>query len=95
MLRIFLSSVQELDRSFKGLYGEENGEHRGNEGRVIDGGEVFMRHFGWQYTAKLIAEYENCRTSEVYEKSTIECLNILSYIKAKNAYDAELMKRLK
>jgi hypothetical protein len=54
-----------------------------------------MHYFGWQYSTKLIAEYESCTVTEAYELSTIECLNILSYLKAKNDYDKEQIKKVR
>ena len=54
-----------------------------------------MHYFGWQYSAKLIAEYENCTVTQGYEMSTIECLNILSYLKAKTDFDNEQIKKIR
>ena len=54
-----------------------------------------MQYFGWQYSTKLIAEYENCRVTEAYEMSTIECLNILSYLKYKKDFDNEQLRKVR
>jgi hypothetical protein len=54
-----------------------------------------MQYFGWQYSTKLIAEYENCTVTEAYDMSTIECLNILSYLKAKTDFDSEQIKKIR
>jgi hypothetical protein len=54
-----------------------------------------MRIYGWHYTAKLVAEHENIRTSEAFEMKTIEFLNTMAYLKSKNAYDREQAKRIK
>jgi hypothetical protein len=54
-----------------------------------------MRIYGWHYTAKLVAEHENIRTSEAFEMKTIEFLNTMAYMKAKNSHDREEAKRLK
>jgi hypothetical protein len=84
-----------LDRSFTGLYGEQTDKGR-DEGAGSDrGGSKFIEYFGWQYSTKLIAEYENCTVSEAYELTTIECLNILSYLKAKTDYDNEQIKKVR
>jgi hypothetical protein len=84
-----------LDRSFTGLFGEQDGGSGNETGASDRGGSKFMQYFGWQYSTKLIAEYENCRVSEAYEFSTIECLNILSYLKAKTDYDNEQIKKIR
>jgi hypothetical protein len=84
-----------LDRSFKGLFGEENGGSRDEGSTGERGGSKFMQYFGWQYSTKLIAEYENCTVSEAYELSTIECLNILAYLKAKTDFDNEQIKKIR
>jgi len=57
--------------------------------------QKFMQYFGWQYSTKLIADYESCTVSEAYELSTIECLNILSYLKAKTDFDNEQIKKIR
>jgi hypothetical protein len=53
-----------------------------------------MQYFGWHYSAKLIADHENIRVEQVYDRSTIEALNTLSYLKAKADYDRELHRQL-
>ena len=84
-----------MDISFTGLYGEQNDANRDDTGKSERGGSKFMQYFGWQYSTKLVAEYENCTVTEAYELSTIECLNILSYLKAKSDYDKEQIKKVK
>lgn len=84
-----------MDRSFAGLYDSGN-DDGGNDDRTGGtGGSAFMRIYGWHYTAKLVAEHENIRTSEAFEMKTIEFLNTMAYMKAKNSYDREEAKRLK
>jgi hypothetical protein len=84
-----------LDRSFTGLYGEQNDKGRDEGARSDRGGSKFIEYFGWQYSTKLIAEYENCTVTEAYELTTIECLNTLSYLKAKTDYDNEQIKKVR
>jgi len=59
------------------------------------GAVAFMRIYGWHYTVKLIADHENIRNSEAFEMKTIEALNVMAYLKSKNAYDLEQTKRLR
>ena len=84
-----------MDRSFTGLFGEQDVAVRDEGGQSERGGSKFMQYFGWQYSAKLIAEYENCTVTEVYDMSTIESLNILSYLKAKTDFDNEQIKKIR
>lgn len=83
-----------MDRSYKGLFGSEDDDNGADEGAMQPSGSRFMQYFGWQYSAKLIADHENIRVEEVYDRSTIEALNTLSYLKAKTDYDKELQRRL-
>jgi hypothetical protein len=88
-----LSSIQRLDKEFKGLYdsGLDSERDDGRGGRDDDGS--FMRSYGWIYQATIIAEHERIKLEEVYELATIQALNDLSYIKSKNAHDARQMKQ--
>jgi hypothetical protein len=84
-----------LDRSFAGLYEGANDDD-GDDGATSGfGGVAFMRIYGWHYTAKLVAEHENIRTSEAFEMKTLEFLNTMAYLKSKNVYDREQLKRIK
>jgi hypothetical protein len=84
-----------LDRSFAGLYEGGNDEVGNDDGTGGFGVVAFMRIYGWHYTAKLVAEHENIRTSEAFEMKTIEFLNTMAYLKSKNAYDREQAKRIR
>jgi hypothetical protein len=84
-----------LDRSYAGLYESGNDDVGNDEPTSGFGSVAFMRIYGWHYTAKLVAEHENIRTSEAFEMKTIEFLNTMAYLKSKNAYDREQAKRIK
>ena len=84
-----------MDRSFKGLYDGGDGEDGDDAGGSGFGGNAFIRIFGWQYTARLIAEQENISVKAVFEMSTIEALNTMAYMKAKSSYDREQMKKIR
>lgn len=84
-----------MDRNFKGLFGEQLDQTRDDDRGGEKGGSRFMHYFGWQYSTKLIADYENIKVSEAYELSTIECLNVLSYLKSKSDYDNEQLKKIR
>jgi hypothetical protein len=94
-LVFFLSSLQKLDRNFKGLY--DSGDDSGGDDGEPSGynGASFIRIYGWHYTCYLIAAQENIRVKEVFEMKTIEFLNAMAYMKAKNSYDREEAKRIR
>jgi hypothetical protein len=52
-----------------------------------------MRRFGWIYQATIIADHERIKLEDVYELTTLQALNDLSYLKSKNAYDSEQIKK--
>jgi len=83
-----------LDRSFSGLYDigdDEGGDETNGSGF---GGGTFIKVYGWHYTCYLVAAQENIAVKEVFEMKTIEFLNAMAYMKAKNSYDREQAKRL-
>lgn len=53
-----------------------------------------MSVYGWIYQATLIADHEKIKLDEVYNLPTLQVLNDLAYLKSKNAYDSEQMKRV-
>lgn len=83
-----------MDRSYKGLFGDQDDDDRTDGAAMQPSGSRFMQYFGWHYSAKLIADHENIRVEEVYDRLTIEALNTLSYLKAKADYDRELHRQL-
>ena len=88
-----MSSIQRLDKEFSGLFqGGSDGE-RDDDDRGRDNDNKFMRIYGWIYQATLIAEHEKIKLDEVYDLPTIQALNDLSYLKSKQAFDSEQMKR--
>jgi hypothetical protein len=52
-----------------------------------------MQRYGWIYQATLLAEHERITLEQVYEMPTIQALNDLSYLKAKNAFDSDQMRK--
>jgi hypothetical protein len=88
-----LSSILRLDKEFKGLFdfGDDKGGDEPNRGR--DNSNGFMQRYGWIYQATLIAQHERITLEQVYDMPTIQALNDLSYLKAKNAFDSDQMKK--
>ena len=53
-----------------------------------------MRNYGWIYQAKLVAEHEGIILEKAFDLNTLQFLNNLAYIKAKNEYDREQLKKV-
>jgi hypothetical protein len=82
-----------LDKGFEGLFGSRDDGEELDEVSSRSSVSNFMRDFGWIYQASLVAEFERITMEEVYDIPTIQFLNDLSYLKAKNEYEAEQLKK--
>jgi hypothetical protein len=82
-----------LDKGFEGLFGSRDDGEELDEVPSRSSVSNFMRDFGWIYQAALVAEFERITMEEVYDIPTIQFLNDLSYLKAKNEYEAEQLKK--
>ena len=83
-----------MDKEFKGLFDQTDDD---TEYEQIPGREnvhPFMRTYGWIYQAQLVSKHEGIRLEEVYDLTTLQFLNDLSYIKSKASYDAEQLKKV-
>jgi hypothetical protein len=89
-----LSSIQRLDKEFSGLFQGGNDEAGNDDRGGRDNGNGFMSIYGWIYQATLIADHEKIKLEEVYNLPTLQALNNLAYLKSKNAYDSEQMKKV-
>jgi len=89
-----LSSIRGLDKEFSGLFQGGNDEGGNDDRGSRDNGSNFMRVYGWIYQATIIAEHEKIKLDEVYNLPTLQALNDLAYLKSKNAYDSEQMKKV-
>jgi hypothetical protein len=83
-----------LDKGFEGLFGSGNDVEELDEVSSRSPVSNFMRDFGWIYQASLVAEFERIPMEEVYDIPTIQFLNDLSFLKAKNEYEAEQLKKI-
>lgn len=89
----FLSSIQSLDKDFKGLF--DLGDDEGETDEISSRGNLsnFMRHYGWFYQTELVAEYERVTLAEAYEIPALQYLNDLAYLKAKAEHERLEMKK--
>jgi hypothetical protein len=89
-----LSNIRSIDKQFSGLFEAEIDKSGDTEERGRGNDNGFMQRFGWTYQATIIAEHERIKLEEVYGLSTIQCLNALSYLKAKNAFDKDQINKI-
>jgi hypothetical protein len=71
-----LSIIQRINKQYHNLL---NGESK-------DGGEgsPFMARWGWVFSTKQVADFQNITVNEGYELRVIEYLNTLAYLKDLN-----------
>ena len=90
----FLSSIQQLDKEFKGLFDKGDDDEGDDQISGRENIHPFMRNYGWIYQAKLVAEHEGIILEKAFDLNTLQFLNNLAYIKAKNEYDREQLKKV-
>ena len=83
----FLRCLQKNNEQFAALF-DKRDENEGSNGDGSDGGvDAFTKYFGWLYNAKMVADFENIKVSEVWDLGVIQFLNDLTYIKLKQQKD--------
>lgn len=55
--------------------------------------DVFNKRYGWIYSASKVAEYERITLDEAFSLPIRQALNDLTYLKAKDKYEAEQIKK--
>jgi hypothetical protein len=71
-----LSIIQRINKQYHNLLNAEQG----------DGGEgsPFMARWGWVFSTKQVADFQNITVNEAYDLRVIEYLNTLAYLKDYN-----------
>ena len=88
----FLSSIRATDKDFSGLFGRKFTDDEHRESQQTNG---FAENYGWIFNAEKVAEHQRIKLNEVWELSYVEFLNSLVYIKAKNEFEREEIKKVK
>jgi len=68
----------------------EEGKEEGDSSTVA---ERFHENFGWLSNAKMVADFEAVSLEQVWDFGVIQFLNDLLYIKLKNEYDADFIRK--
>lgn len=89
-----MQSIRELDKLFPILFGAgvERSDDQG-PGNNIE--EVFQRHYGWTYSAVLVAEHERITLDQAYELPVLQFINDLAYLKMKGKMEKAQFDKLK
>jgi hypothetical protein len=89
-----LHELHGFNRSYKGLLGggdDQTGEDTDGSGDLV---EKFNKRYGWMYSTKQVAEFERITVDQTYQLGVVHVMNVLSYLKAKEANDKELIRSI-
>ncbi len=90
----FLQCINGIDKRYPILFGE-----RANKTDEESGSEniesVFAKHYGWIYSATVVADHERISLDAAFELPVFQFLNGLAYMKMKNKLEAKQMEDLK
>ena len=78
MHAFFLSTIQRINKQYNNLLNAE----QGSSGE----GSPFMERWGWVYSTKQVADFQNINVNEAYDLRVIEYLNTLAYLKDYNKH---------
>ncbi len=89
-----MQCINGIDKRYPILFGERAGktdEESGSEN--IE--SVFAKHYGWIYSATIVADHERISLDAAFELPVFQFLNGLAYMKMKNKLEAKQMEDLK
>jgi hypothetical protein len=76
-----LSIVQRINKQYNNLLNDKSGSSEEGSG--------FMARWGWVFSTKQVADFQNISVNAAFEMSVVEYLNTLAYLKDYNK-DKEL-----
>ena len=89
-----MQSIRQLDSLFPILFG--GGDKRNDEEEADDSLDaVFQKHYGWVYSAVLVAEHERITLDQAYDLPVLHFINDLAYLKMKSKVEAKQLESLK
>jgi hypothetical protein len=68
-----LSIIQRINKQYHNLLNGESGD--GEEG------SGFMERWGWVFSTKQVADFQNIKVNDAYDLRVVEYLNTLAYLK--------------
>ena len=72
----FLSIIQRVNKRYHNLLSNESG--------TSEEGSGFMARWGWIYSTKQVADFQNISVNAAFELVVVEYLNTLAYLKDYN-----------
>ena len=90
----FLQCINGIDKRYPVLFGERataKDEEPGSEN--IE--SIFSKHYGWVYSATVVADHERISLDAAFDLPILQFLNGLAYMKMKNKLEAKQMEDLK
>jgi len=72
----FLSIIQRINKQYNNLLNAESGSSGEGSG--------FMERWGWVFSTKQVADFQNITVNAAYDLRVIEYLNTLAYLKDYN-----------
>ena len=90
----FLQCINGIDKKYPILFGERtaaNDEQSGTES--IE--QVFAKHYGWIYSATLVADHERISLDAAFDLPVMQFLNAMSFMKMKRKVEEAQMEQLK
>lgn len=90
-VQAFIESQNELLRNYAGLFASDQMPEDADLEEVKREQKAkehpFITQYGWQYSAKCVAEHLGITLNEAYDVGVLEAFNTLAYFKAKEQYD--------
>jgi hypothetical protein len=72
----FLSIIQRINKQYNNLLNDESAASTEGSG--------FMARWGWVYSTKQVADFQNISVNAAYDLAVVEYLNTLAYLKDYN-----------
>jgi hypothetical protein len=87
----FLQALSEFTCTYPGLFSSRDDGEGSDEGSSNDINKQFHRRYGWIFNTKKLADFECITLDKAWELPLIQSFNDLSYLKAKDKHDKELL----
>lgn len=88
-----MQSLNKFNDQYPGLFGTTTDDSEPlDEGASGGSTDSFNKRYGWIYSTRKVADFENISMELTWELPIIQTLNDLAYLKAKDAHDKELIK---
>lgn len=95
IFELFNNNLKDIIENFKGLFGD-NDEVEGEDSESnINNQNDFNHRWGWFYLAEQVSKVKSCTLDNIFDLNVIQFLNLCSYLKEKNQYEANRIDEYK